>query len=484
MAKTETETHKEKRHLREARELVFRQEQLSSRKPKFYIFYLFLVISMAYIADEVASVITTQLQSNIVTEFFVNPLGVTYPLGLSYYQSLTLLCSVALVFIVIYKPLSDRFGRKPFLIINTFFIGVGFLIIFLSHSLAMFLVGSTVLSFFTSHDVQVVYLLECSPKSKRATTYSFSKAIAILGTLLIPVLRHFFMGDDSTAWRKIFLVPAIFCFVAAIFGLIFAKETDAYLVERISYLQSSDDEREEIRKKKHDSNDQGGLLEALRFAWSHKQLRFLLIASTLYLIPCVATTTYQSVMDKTGGMSMDAITYALYFYPLTNAGMTMLAGILSDKKGRKTASDVMSVCAILGYLLFFLSTYYSLRPWLIGLFAGMFVGSYWSGSDQITTVMLTESAPTNLRSSTLTLQGVFQVVSNLLGFGIAAIVQVWLPEKFLGLLYLCLAIPGMTGSLYVLHKAVGETSQVDLDTIQGKEWDDKQSEPNANEKAL
>jgi MFS family permease len=196
----------------------------------------------------------------------------------------------------------------------------------------------------------------------------------------------------------------------------------------------------------------------------------------LYLIPCVATTTYQSVMSKTALLSEEDITYALYFYPITNALMTLIAGLISDHKGRKKAAVVMSICAIVSYLLFFLATFYSFRPWLIGLLAGLFVGSYWSGSDQTTTVMIGESAPTSLRSSALAVQGVFQVVSNFLGFGIAALVQIWLPDRWLGLLYLLLAIPGMVISLFIMAKYVGETKGIDLEKVSGAEWDKKKEE--------
>jgi MFS family permease len=473
----ETPAHYAKRKAREQKELLYRQKQLAKPKPKLYLFYFFLVISMAYIADEVASCINVQFQSNVVTEFFnnVHP-DWTYAQCLSSYQTILFLCSFALVFVIVYKPLSDRFGRKPFLIINTFFIGVGFLVIYLSKNLAVYLIGSMILSFFTAHDVQVVYLLEISPENERATVYSVSKAIAILGTMVIPLLRFYFMGDDSSLWRKVFLVPAIFCFVAAAIAIFLARESDAFLLQRISYLNKSDEERRKPTRKERKENGQGGIVRAFFFCMKHKQLRFLLISSMLYLIPCVATTTYQSVMSKTALLSEEDITYALYFYPITNALMTLIAGLISDHKGRKKAAVVMSICAIASYLLFFLATFYGFRPWLIGLLAGLFVGSYWSGSDQTTTVMIGESAPTSLRSSALAVQGVFQVVSNFLGFGIAALVQIWLPDRWLGLLYLLLAIPGMVISLFIMAKYVGETKGIDLEKVSGEEWDKKKEE--------
>ena len=55
----------------EAKELIRREKQLDARSNKFYMIYLFMILSLIYITDEIASTISIQFQANIVTEFFM-----------------------------------------------------------------------------------------------------------------------------------------------------------------------------------------------------------------------------------------------------------------------------------------------------------------------------------------------------------------------------------------------------------------------------
>ena len=65
----------ERLQAREAKELIRREKQLGARSSKFYLIYLFMILSLIYITDEMASTISIQFQANIVTEFFVKKNG-------------------------------------------------------------------------------------------------------------------------------------------------------------------------------------------------------------------------------------------------------------------------------------------------------------------------------------------------------------------------------------------------------------------------
>ena len=69
--------------IREAKELARREKQLQARDSRFYLPYLFMVLSLIYIVDEVASTISIQFQSNIINEFFLQNMGMEYGEGLS-----------------------------------------------------------------------------------------------------------------------------------------------------------------------------------------------------------------------------------------------------------------------------------------------------------------------------------------------------------------------------------------------------------------
>ena len=59
----------EKLKLREGKELVRRERQLNARSNRFYLIYLFMILALIYITDEIASTISLQFQTNIIPTF-------------------------------------------------------------------------------------------------------------------------------------------------------------------------------------------------------------------------------------------------------------------------------------------------------------------------------------------------------------------------------------------------------------------------------
>ena len=76
-------------------------------------------------------------------------------------------------------------------------------------------------------------------KKSRARNYAIVKAVAILGTLLVPLLRATLMQNVSERWHVVYLVPAIIGFVMALFALLFAKETNAFFNKKNRVLKNS-----------------------------------------------------------------------------------------------------------------------------------------------------------------------------------------------------------------------------------------------------
>lgn len=255
----------ERLQAREAKELIRREKQLGARSNKFYLIYLFMILSLIYITDEIASTISIQFQANIVTEFFVKNMGMEYGAGLSLFSAIGFISYPVTLLIIFYRPLADKFGRKPFLVINTLCMGLGLFLVYLSKDIYVYMIGGTLMSFMVSHDMQCVYILECSDKKSRARNYAIVKAVAILGTLLVPLLRATLMQNVSERWHVVYLVPAIIGFVMSLFALLFARETNAFLTKRIEYLKTPIEEREQRSKEGREQNAQGGILTAVKF---------------------------------------------------------------------------------------------------------------------------------------------------------------------------------------------------------------------------
>ena len=461
----------EKRRMREARELVRREKQLRARIGQYYMVYLFMVLSLIYIVDEIASTISIQFQSNIINEFFVQNMGMEYGEGLSLFSALGFITYPVTLLIVFYRPLADRFGRKPFLIINTFVMGLGLFLVYLSDNIYVYMIGGSLMGFMVSHDMQCVYILECSNEKNRARNYALIKAVAILGTLLIPLLRETLMQNQSGRWHLVYLVPAILGFLLSFIALLFAKETDTFLVNRVRYLKTPLEEREKQSAQEKNSNAQGGIVNAVKFAFKHRQLRFLMLACCFYYSASLATATYNTVMKESAGMTEEAITMALYLYPVGNALMTFIAGLVSDRFGRKITIIAMSCSAVVCYSLFIAGAMFGFTPLIIGFAIGGFMGSYWGAGDTIGGIMFSESSPTNLRSSVTVIN---TLLNGIIG-GLATIVTIVLlpliPKEAFGYMYLVLTIPGLVGAIIIIWKYIGETKGLDLKKVTGTEWD-------------
>lgn len=461
----------EKRRMREARELVRREKQLRARSGQYYMVYLFMVLSLIYIVDEIASTISIQFQSNIINKFFVQNMGMEYGEGLSLFSALGFITYPVTLLIVFYRPLADRFGRKPFLIINTFVMGLGLFLVYLSDNIYVYMIGGSLMGFMVSHDMQCVYILECSNEKNRARNYALIKAVAILGTLLIPLLRETLMQNQSGRWHLVYLVPAILGFLLSFVALLFAKETDTFLVNRVRYLKTPLEEREKQSAQEKNSNAQGGIVNAVKFAFKHRQLRFLMLACCFYYSASLATATYNTVMKESAGMTEEAITMALYLYPVGNALMTFIAGLVSDRFGRKITIIAMSCSAVVCYSLFIAGAMFGFTPLIIGFAIGGFMGSYWGAGDTIGGIMFSESSPTNLRSSVTVIN---TLLNGIIG-GLATIVTIVLlpliPKEAFGYMYLVLTIPGLVGAIIIIWKYIGETKGLDLKKVTGTEWD-------------
>ena len=264
-----------------------------------------------------------------------------------------------MILVVFYKTLSDRYGRKPFLVINTCGMGLALFIIFLAGKIGniggivTYVLGIVVLNFFIPNDTQVLYVMETAPKERRTSVFAVIKSIAMLGVMLIPLMRRAFMGSDVSRWNYVYLVPSICAFVIAFLALLFAKESDVFLKERIEYLQMSDEEREErIRQKSKEAEAQGGLGSALKFAFSHKQLRWLFIICIIFGLGAMGINYYEKIADIY--YSTEEVTSVLLTFSIASAAITLFNGLLADRLGRKkTVVTTTSVC-FAAFVLFFI----------------------------------------------------------------------------------------------------------------------------------
>ena len=435
-----------------------------------YLIYMLFVLSMVYIIDEITSNIYNSLQSDMITEFFVNGMGLEFNTGLATYSAMTAPLYVIMLITPFYKSLADKFGRKIFLALNTFGMGLGMFVCMLAPNPVIYICGIGIIYFLMNNDMQVLYVMESAPEKHRAKLTSITKAIALLGVTFIPILRDVFMKNDGSQWQKVFMIPAIAGMIMGIVAFFIMPETPAYLKRRIAYLETPEADRKvaEENKKKSSEDSDGGVVAALKFIFKHKQMRAIALCAFVYVTSTGGTSYYESIM-KTGGMSTSEITTAMYFIPIVNALMTALSGFITDVLGRKRSATVLAGIALLGLVSFVYTSGAGISPVLVGMSYGFFIGGLWSAADILFIMLPGESTPTNLRVSVVGTMGIMSGVGNVLSIAIMTVGMLFVEN--IGILCLCVCAPFLLISIIILITKVNETKGVDLSKVTGSEWD-------------
>ena len=472
MAKIETPERLAARKAREQKELQKWRKEQARPKRKNYMAYLMVVLSLVFIVDAIATDICTKMKAEICQYLFGGSTAVMDLLGM--------LASAVMIAGAIYKSLSDRFGRKIFLVINTICMGVGMLIVYLAGQLgsaAVYITGSLFITFFIAHDMQAVYVLETVPSKYRFTYLSVVSAVASIGGVLIPVLRRMLMGNETQLWNRVFLVPAILAAVIGLIALATARETDAFIHNRIAFLEKTDEEREaEKAQRRAEAQAQGGLLSAFKFAFRHKQLRWIFISTMVVSVAMIGTMYYQQIMtygyqNTYGDAAPEVVTDALMVMPFIGAVFTLSKGFISDKFGRKAVALLFTALAALGMVGFFLGVTFAWSPVIVGFCIGVYTSGYWCAADAMGGNMCAESSPTNLRASIIGAQSLCNMVGMGISYPAMIVVASIAGNDALGITcLLCVVIP-LVVAIAVFMSKVAETKGIDLNTVRGDEWD-------------
>jgi len=469
------------------REIERWEREKAKPKGPGYLIYFMLIIAVVYVADEIASQIGNQMQSVVASQLFAPIVGADVAVSRMAIVSTIAGCSIGLSYL--YKPLADRFGRKPFLVINTLGMGLGMLIIGVALNIPVYTVGAFVIQFFIPHDMQQVYIYESVPAEKRAKIYSIIKAFVTMALLLIPVLRNTFLKDgDMSEWRMVYIVPAILAIITAFFALIFIRESDAFVEARLRQLHMTDEEIAAAKKsKERDQTSQGGLINAIRFCLTHKQIRWMFFGGGFIQFGMLVTQYYETIMTYgyseqfvNTGMAMEAaqveavafVTQALMLFSVGSAIFQLFPGFIADRFGRKAACVSMCASTVVTFLLFYIGSNMAWNPYFVGLCCGASVGSYWAAGDMVGLVC-SESTPTNLRASVMAIQPIFNgIIYSLAGTGVMILGNI-LGDAAIGKAVLLVSVPGMGLGLLLMILKVKETKGVDMTTVRGDEYEGK-----------
>ena len=403
---------------REQKQLT-KLEKLDSRKPYFgYFAVIMLLVAAVNIIDEITSSLPSNLQSCYVTEFLaIN--GRSYSDALALHGTVSIISYVLGIFTPFYKALADKIGRKPLFFLSTLGMSVGMFIASAAPNYWIYLLGSSIMSFFIAHDIQIIYILEVAPAEHRAKIYSILKSIGIVGVVAIPTMRKLLMNNDPTRWRVVYLAPAIAALTAAVCVMLFARETKVYIEGRTAYLRRPYAERKEEaerlkREKKSDANRQG-VFAGVKYLMKHRDLRSLMIFHVVFDVGLACVGLYHESMLKDAGYSTAEATSALFFVPILYAACVFISGFVADILGRKRTILLFGTLHIIAFCAFVYGLRHNFTPTVLGLLCGIYQGGYWIGRDYMD-IMVTEKVPTEIRASVMGADGLIVTVGMAVGY--------------------------------------------------------------------
>lgn len=466
------------------REIARLEKEQSKPKGPFYLIYFIIIVSVVYIADELATQAGFQMQNIIASDFFAPLVGEEFAVARISLINTIAGCTVGVVFL--YRTLSDRFGRKIFLVINSFGIGIGLFLISISTNIPVYAMGAIVIQFFLPNDMHQVYIQECAPPKHRAKTQSVIAAVATLSMFAIPLMRNIFLGDGNLSrWRSIYLILAVFTLVASVFALFFVRESDAFVESRLHYLRMSDEEKRAAKESKSKQENGVGLIAALKFAFTHKQIRWLFIAGGFVSFGQLVTQYYETILTfgyarqfldtgmELGDARVEAtifVTQALMLFSVGSAVINLISGCIADKWGRRINMIAMCATSLASFLLFYVGANLSWNPYVVGLLCGVSVYSYWCGGGMVG-LMCSESSPTNIRVSVVAVQPIVNGLIFMLASTSVTILGNILGDMAIGTTCLLVSAPGMALGLILMMLKVKETKEVgDLGAIRGDEF--------------
>lgn len=455
------ETLREKEH----KELARWKKQAQRRPMAGYLAIMIVILGIVRMLDEFVTSAPTSVQSDIVQEFFVEGMGMSFEQGLatiSLISTALLLCSILAVFFV---ALCDKMGRRVILIVSTVGMTAGMLVCCISTSLAVHIVGRAIITFFVATDVHQIYVLEIAPDDKRAMYIQITTVFGQAGVMLVGLVRMLFTQGGELNWRGVFLLPCVIGVAACVGVMAFARETDAFLNARIAHLSKTPEQRaaeaEAAKRNKAEAETKSGILPAAKYVFTHKQTRNLLLATMPCCFATMAFATYYETIMTSSGMGTDQVSVALFVYPLFASAVALLVGYVTDRFGRKPAGVMTAILTFVSLFLFIFAAQGQMPPVVVGMLLGIETGAFWRYNELLTLTMR-ESVPTVIRASAGSVTGLISVMLSLVSGILISIFLAVFPVGSVCMVWGAVTI-GLSALLYVL--GVQETKGTKLEEV-------------------
>ena len=429
------------------------------------------------VLDMMATNVYTYLQEGVVLEFAglpwnadITPGGGGYEAYQSTLSLITYVSIASYAFMGIapfYKSLADKVGRKPIFVINAVGLGLAMFLAGITRNIYIYIGMSTVIMFFTLHDMQLVYVTECLPAEKRASWNGIVTAVGNMAECAVVLMRFFALQPDGSMgpipWRRIYMIVGIVGMAVFVVSLLFLRESPYYIQNRIAYLEKTPEQLAAEKAHKVDTNS--GIVPAMKMMIRNKQLRWLAISTLIISVANNMICSYNTTILAQNGLDTVNITIALALICVSNAVISLFGGQIADKAGRKWTCVILCIlCAVTFSVFVFISRLIP-NPRLCAIIGGLSAGigiSCYCNMNNLVMLMMGESCPASVRGSIIGARSFF-LVSAVVAIALAGGLFRVLPT---GTVCFILSIPFLIVGSIVLMLKTKETRGMSMEDLE------------------
>ncbi|MCP4760842.1 MAG: MFS transporter [archaeon] len=306
-------------------------KQINNGKTKKYFIYLIIFLCLMEILDTYTTVFPTLIGSELKITFF-SGLSLNDDQQNSFMQLAIGIAYFGMYLGIFTRVFADITGRRIWLILTAFGMGLGSLFIMLCSDIIQYAVALAFMNIWFSSDTWSIYVMEESPKEKRGSYLTWILLAGISGAIIVMVARGIYITEGSNNWQGV-ASWGMFGIILAFLGFKI-KETGPYM------------ELEEKRKKEGISKVD--IIKTLKKPLSEEYRKGLLpVLAIMFLIGFVQSVTSMAEILFTDHFETNPNAYLLMmvFVMIWSMLGNALIGPLMDKFGRKPLNIVFASLA-------------------------------------------------------------------------------------------------------------------------------------------
>jgi sugar porter (SP) family MFS transporter len=327
-------------------------------------------------------------------------------------------------------PISDRFGRRPSVLLAAAIFGVGAIVAALAPTISILIVARFILGLGVGLASLVVplYIAEIAPPGSRGALVSLNQLMITIGILLSYIVGVLFTPIEG--WRWMFAVAVIPALILGV-GMFFLPESPRWLVKngkmakarsvlsrsRVpSEVDTEMQQMEEVERLERQQAQVG--YKELLSPWLRPALIVGIGLAIFQQITGINTVIYYAptILEIVGFSAGGAIAATALGVGVVNVGFTVLSLFLIDRVGRRPLLIVgligMTISLALLGLVFSLESTSTAAGLLATLCLALYIASFAISLGPIFWLMISEIYPLGIRGSAMSVAALCNWGSN------------------------------------------------------------------------